>query len=153
MAERAMSVDRSRGLSAGRSANQAALHIVLILFSILAVGPSVWMIFGSFKQYKELVQSRDLLPHVWTLDNYTQIIGRVNFPQAALNSVIIAVVTTVAVLFTSSTMGYIFAKYRFPFKEQFFALILATMMVPFAVVLVPLYIFIADIGASDHITG
>lgn len=154
MAERAMSAaTQPQRLSFGRAANQAALQIVLIIFSIMAVGPFVWMIFGSFKQYKELVQSRDLLPHVWTLDNYTQIIGRVNFPVAAENSVIIAVVTTVAVLFTSSTMGYIFAKYRFPLKEQFFALILATMMVPFAVVLIPLYIFIADIGASDHISG
>src|SRR5258708_27394991 len=95
---------RARGLSIGQNLNQAVLHVILIFFSLLALGPFVWMIFGSFKEYKELVQSTDLLPHVWTLANYAEIINRVNFPQAFENSVIIPSVVTVAVLFTSSTM-------------------------------------------------
>lgn len=144
---------RTGSLSPGRMFNQAVLHVILLFFSAIAIIPFIWMIFGSFKQYKELVQSPDLLPHVWTLDNYAQIINRVNFLNAFANSVIVAVVTTVAVLFTSSAMGYIFAKYQFPGKEPLFTAILATMMVPFAIVLVPLYIFIADIHAADQLSA
>lgn len=145
---------QARGVaSLSRTLNQAVLHVILIFFSVIAFVPFIWMVFGSFKHYKELVQSTDLLPHVWTLSNYEQIINRVNFLNAFANSVIVAAVTTAAILFTSSTMGYIFAKYQFPGREQLFTAILATMMVPFAIVLVPLYIFIADIHAADQLSG
>jgi multiple sugar transport system permease protein len=137
----------------GRYSGQAAIHIVLLLFSLAALLPFLWMVLGSFKAYKELTSSMSLLPQVWTLDNYDQIIGRVNFLNAFRNSVIIAVIVTFCVPLTSSATGFVFAKYRFPGKETLFTLILATMMIPFAVVLIPLYIFISDIGAMDQLTG
>src|SRR5215510_5799166 len=109
-----------RALSLARGTNQALLHAVLICFSAIAGGPFVWMVFASFKKYKELVSSPALLPQVWTLDNYTEIINRVNFLSAFRNSVIVSVVITASVLLTSSALGYIFAKYRFPGEEALF---------------------------------
>jgi len=111
------------------------------------------MVFGSFKRYKELVSSTALLPQVWTLNNYTEIITRVNFLTAIRNSVIVAVTTTLTVMLTSALCGYVFAKYRFPGKEILFAILLSTLMVPFAVVLVPLYILVSDLGLSNHLGG
>jgi multiple sugar transport system permease protein len=137
----------------GRYLRQAVIHLVLVVFSLAAVLPFLWMVFGSFKEYKELTSSMALLPQTWTLDNYDQIIGRVNFLNAFRNSVIIAVIQTFSVLVTSSAAGFVFAKYRFPGKEILFTMILATMMIPFAVVLIPLYIFMSDIGAMDQLTG
>src|SRR5207249_1795360 len=100
--------------------------------------------FGSFKTFKELVSSTDLLPHAWTLANYAEIVARVNFLNAIRNSLVVATTQTLSVMLTSSLCGYVFAKYRFWGKDVAFALLLATMMVPFAVVLVPLYIFVSD---------
>ena len=137
----------------GRYFGQAIVHLVLLVFALAAVLPFLWMVFGSFKEYKELTSSMALLPQTWTLDNYDQIIGRVNFLNAFRNSVIIAVIQTFSVLLTSSAAGFVFAKYRFPGKEILFTMILATMMIPFAVVLIPLYIFMSDIGAMDQLTG
>src|SRR5579859_1303651 len=136
-----------------RYVGQGVIHLVLVVFALAAVLPFIWMVFGSFKEYKELTSSMALLPQTWTLDNYDQIIGRVNFLNAFRNSVIIAVVQTLSVLLTSSAAGFVFAKYRFPGKEVLFTMILATMMIPFAVVLIPLDIFVSDIGAMDQLTG
>jgi len=146
---------RSRPFASRRRGvfNQLLVHAVLLVFAVLAAAPFVWMIFGSFKVFKELVSSTDLLPHVWTLSSYVEIINRVNFLNAMRNSVVVAVVQTLSVMLTSLLCGYVFSKYRFWGKNFLFALLLATMMVPFAVVLVPLYIFIADIGAADQLIG
>lgn len=143
----------TRGILTGTFLGQAIMHALLLAFSVAAVVPFLWMAFGSLKPYKELTTSMDLLPHTWTLDNYAQIIGQVNFLQAFRNSVLVAVLTTVAVMFTSSLVGYVFATYRFPLKEALFALLLATMMVPFAVVLIPLYIFMSDIHLVDTLAA
>jgi len=121
---------------------------------IVAIFPFIWMIFASLKPFKELVESRALLPETWTLRNYEEILGRVNFVAAFRNSIVSAVSVTVVSVFTSSVMGYIFSKYRFVGKEVLFTIILSTMMVPFAVIMVPLYITIANsFGLADHLAG
>ncbi len=137
----------------GGHLRQTVLHVIVLFFAVISVAPFIWMIFGSFKAYKELVSSTALLPHVWTVNNYNEIITRVNFLTAMRNSVISAVSTTVSVMLTSSLCGYVFAKYRFPGKEILFTILLSTLMVPFSVVLVPLYIFISDLGLSDKLAG
>jgi multiple sugar transport system permease protein len=115
--------------------------------------PFVWMFFGSFKTYVELTSGKTLLPQQWTLINYQTIIGRVGFPQAFWNSTVVATVVTLSTLLTSSAAAYVFAKYRFWGKERLFTVVLSTMMVPFAVVLVPLYVTIADIGLANKLAG
>jgi ABC-type glycerol-3-phosphate transport system permease component len=132
---------------------QAVIHAVLIVASFTSVGPLIWTFFGSFKPFKELVSSAALLPQTWTLANYQAIINRVNFVSAFENSAIQAITVTVATLFTSSVLGYIFAKYRFRAKEALFTVVLSTMMIPFAVVLVPLYIRIANLGMVNKLSG
>jgi multiple sugar transport system permease protein len=153
MMERELTYASRRGVWVSRYTGQAAIHLVLLLFALAAILPFLWMVLGSFKEYKELTSSMTFLPQTWTLDNYDQIIGRVNFLNAFRNSVIVAVVTTGCVVLSSSATGFVFAKYRFYGKEALFTMILATMMIPFAVVLIPLYIFISDIGAMDQLTG
>ena len=132
---------------------QIFLHVILLVTTLSATLPFLWLIFASFKNFKELVSSRDLLPHVWTLANYEDILSRVNFAIAFQNSVIAATAVTLATLLTSSSLGYIFAKYQFWGKERLFMFLLATLMVPFAVVLVPLYIIIGDFGLINSLGG
>jgi multiple sugar transport system permease protein len=153
MATRAAIRTEPRAVPITRSLSGAGAHIVLIFFSFLGLMPFIWMAFASFKHYKELVQSSTLLPQEWTLDNYGEIVNRVNFLAAMQNSVIVATSVTAATLLTSTAMGFVFAKYRFPGKELFFSLLLATLMIPFAVILIPLYVFIADIHLMNTLPG
>jgi len=125
--------------------SQAAAHALLLVVAVSSVMPFFWMFFGSFKSYLELTTSSSLWPKVWTLANYQAIIFRVNFPRAFLNSVLVATPRTVSALVTSAAVGYVFAKYRFWGKDLLFTLLLSTMMVPFAVRLVPLYITVSDL--------
>lgn len=129
------------------------MHVVLLAMAVLALAPFVWSIFASFKLYKDLVSSQNLLPHTWTLNNYREIFTRAHFLDAAQNSIIAAVSVTVVTLLTSSAVGYVFAKYRFWGKDLLFIILLSTLMVPFSVILIPLYIRIADIGLSNSLGG
>ncbi len=132
---------------------QLVAHVILLFMSVLAVFPFIWMVFASFKTFKDLVSSTQMLPEVWTLNNYIEIASRINFPVAFLNSIIAATSVTVFTLFTSAALGYIFAKYRFWGKEKLFLLLLSTMMVPFAVVLVPLYLTVTGFGLANSLGG
>jgi multiple sugar transport system permease protein len=132
---------------------QIVAHAILLFMSVLAVFPFIWMIFASFKTFKDLVSSTQMLPQVWTLNNYIEIASRINFPVAFLNSMIAATAVTAFTLFTSAALGYIFAKYRFWGKEKLFLLLLSTMMVPFAVVLVPLYLTVTGFGLANSLGG
>jgi ABC-type glycerol-3-phosphate transport system permease component len=133
--------------------SQGVLHAILIVAALACTVPFLWMVTASFKNYKELVSTRTLLPQVWTLQNYRQMMTHNNFFSAFRASAYLATVTTVAVIVTSSYLGYIFAKYRFPGKEILFTILLATMMVPFTTVMIPLYITISDFGLLDSHEG
>lgn len=132
---------------------QLVSHVILLFMALLAVFPFIWMTFASFKTFKDLVSSTQMLPEVWTFNNYIEIASRINFPVAFLNSTIAATAVTFFTLLTSAALGYIFAKYRFWGKEKLFLLLLSTMMVPFAVVIVPLYLTITSFGLANNLGG
>ena len=142
----------ARPLSFGR-VTRIFPHIVLITLVFTSVMPFVWMFFGSFKSYVELTSGKTLWPINWTLDNYIAIWQRASFPRGLLNSILVTTVVTLAVMLTSALAGFVFAKYRFWGKEQLFTVLLCTMMVPFAVVLVPLYVTVAGMGLTDKLYG
>lgn len=133
--------------------SQFISHIVLLLISVISIFPFIWMIFASFKTFRDLVSSKQMLPEVWTVNNYIEIASRVNFPIAFFNSIVAATAVTLATLLTSAALGYIFAKYHFWGKDKLFLLLLSTMMVPFAVVLVPLYLTVTGFGLANQLGG
>jgi len=132
---------------------KACVHGFLLVVCLVSVMPFLWMFLGSFKTYVELTTSMALLPKTWTLSNYKAIVTRVNFLQAFQNSAVVASLVTISTLITSAAAGYVFAKYRFWGKERLFSVILSTMMVPFAVVVVPLYVTIANMGLANRLAG
>lgn len=133
--------------------SQLLPHLVLLFLTFTSVMPFVWMFFGSFKTYVELTSSKALLPINWTLDNYIQITQRLGFVRGFFNTALVAIIVTTATLLTSALAGYVFAKYRFWGRERLFTVLLSTMMVPFAVVLVPLYVTVANLGLADKLAG
>jgi multiple sugar transport system permease protein len=139
--------------SFGRRLQQLWLHIALVAVCITVVAPFLWLVFGSFKTYEDLVGGSSLLPASWTLDNYREIIDRANFIVAFMNSVATSTIATVSVVIWSTALGFVFAKYRFPGREALFALLLTTLMVPFAIVLIPLYLLMAWFGLVDSLMG
>jgi len=131
---------------------QGLVHAVLMIGMAAALFPFLWMALGSVKTYKEMLLPR-FFPTIWTLDNYREILTRVGFLTAFKNSALVAIPATAMVLFTSAAAGYVFAKYHFWGKEVLFTILLSTMMVPFTVVVIPLFITMNDLGLVNKLTG
>ncbi len=123
-------------------------YTILIPAALVAMTPFVWMILSSFKTAAEIHRMPPtFFPEMPTLDNYRTIFQDKDLPLAVFykNSAIIAVANVVQVLFTSSLFGYIFAKFEFRGKQPIFWFILATMMIPMQVTMIPGYLILTKL--------
>ncbi len=93
------------------------------------------------------------IPNEPTLENFKQVFKQVPFAKYYLNSVIVAIIVIATVLLTSSSAGYVFAKFEFPGKSLWFFLILSSLMVPFQVRMIPLYRIGVSLGITDTLLG
>lgn len=122
-------------------------HYVIIAFmSIVSAAmmyPLVWMFMTSFKSNADIRQNRTkFFPEQWTMEGYIKAFEKAPIGQWFLNSVTITVAVTIAVIITSTLIGFVFAKYQFGGKKILFLLLLGTMMVPPQVTMIPRYLMI-----------
>lgn len=142
-----MSTLRARGWLTAR-------YLLLVAGAVLMVAPLVWMALASFKTLPEILRvPPTLLPESLHLDNYRTVLGDTAFVRYFLNSVLVAGITVASVLITSSMAGYAFAKFEFPGRRVLFVLVLATLMIPFQVRVIPLYVLASDLGLLDSYAG
>ncbi len=128
---------------------QPLIILILALLSGAMFFPFVWLIFSSFKTGADIVSLPiRLWPRPWTLSAYLMVLdpNRANLVRAYGNSLLITVSTVLAVLFTSSLGGYVFGRLEFPGRKLLFYFVLATTMVPFLTLLIPLYIVMRELG-------
>lgn len=119
---------------------QVALLLVLTLGAALIVVPFAWMLLASLKSNAEIVQlPPTFLPERPTFANFVRVWTEIDFGRYMWNSLWLATVKTVLVLYTSALAGYLFAVYDFPGKRPLFWLVLATMMVPWPVTIIAQY--------------
>lgn len=114
-------------------------YTVLAVGGLLMVFPFLWMLLTSLKPFQEIFDLK-LFPQSATLDNYRQVILDTQFPRWFFNSLVVAVITTLSVLFFDALAGYTLAKLRFPGKGLIFVLILSTLMVPTEMLIIPWYV-------------
>lgn len=142
---------------------QASLWTILLVGSILFLIPLFWMISTSFKERSLVLE----MPPVWIPDpfvikNYVNAWGGKPFISAVgvyvptlplaryfLNSFLVASSTMVFNLFFDSLAGYAFAKYEFPGRRVLFVFILSTMVVPFYVTMIPVFLVVRSLGWYD----
>ncbi len=131
-------------------------YAILIPASLIAAMPFVWMVFGSFKTGREIRQvPPTFFPEQFTLDNYQTILSDEDLPLGLFyrNSAVIALANVAQVLFTSSLFGYIFAKFEFRGKKALFWFILATVMLPSQVRMIPGYLILSNLGLLNNLAG
>lgn len=130
-----------------------ATYVLLTLVGAGMLLPFVWMLATSFKTLPELsVFPPRLLPDGLRWENYLlawHYSDVVPFGRFFLNSALVAGCVTLGQLFTCVTAGYAFARLRFPGRDRLFLLYLATLMVPFQVTLVPLYLIMRQLHWID----
>lgn len=126
------------------------LNVILLLLGIITVYPFVWMLFSSFKVNKEIMAlEQHLLPQVFTVENYINMNARFNFMRFFANSLLVTIVITLAVIYTSTICGFVLSKYKFKGRELLFGFVLSTMMIPWCVTIIPKYSMIQKFGWLD----
>lgn len=128
------------------------IYLALIGLSILTAMPFLYMITGSFKRNAEIFSyPLTLLPSAPTLDNYIRLLNgsEIPFIRQFSNSLLVSTSQTLLTLFIASLVGWGFAKYEFQGKKPLFLFLLATLMFPAQVALVPLFLLMLKIGWLD----
>jgi multiple sugar transport system permease protein len=113
-------------------------HILLLAGALIMLFPMVWMLFSMFKTEREMFDyPPKLLPEEFTLEVLRYMWGARNFSRMFINSTIVSVTVTILTVLSSAYIGFVWAKFRFKHKELLFYLIIATMMIPLPVLLIP----------------
>lgn len=129
-------------------------YSLLIVFSLWMLLPFYWMISASLMTSQEIIQMPPpLIPGQPQWGNYARVTEVADLGRAYLNSLLVTGLTVLGILFTSSLAGFAFAKYQFPARDLLFAMILATMMIPFFVILIPVFYVVRVFGWTDHYAG
>jgi multiple sugar transport system permease protein len=118
------------------------------------VGPFLWMLLGSLKPESDFLRNPPtFLPSAPTTDNYGRLFDQLNFPQFFFNSAVIALAITVGTLVFCPMLGYALAKLRWHGKRVVMALVLATLMVPAGITLIPNFILMSNLGLVNSYPG
>lgn len=147
--------------AAGRRAGQAragdlVLHALLIACALVMVAPFLWMVSTSLKPNDQIfVFPPQWVPRVWLFGNYPRAMAAAPFGLYFRNSAIYAIGTLVCQLTLCSMAGYAFAWLPFPGRQAIFIAILATMMVPGQMLLIPLFTMLKHVplAAGNDLLG
>jgi ABC-type glycerol-3-phosphate transport system permease component len=119
-------------------------YAAMLLVALLASLPLYWLLMSSFRPAGDIFRHsgvfdwRTLVPTRLTLENYAAL-ARGDFPRAVANSLFVALATVLLALVVNSMAGFAFAVFRFPFQRVLFVLVLASFMMPFESIVIPLY--------------
>ena len=135
---------------------RVAIYSILCVASLIALVPFIWTILAAFKTGAELRQvPPTFIPHEPTLDNFYTIFTDPKLPLGLFyrNSIFVALMNVAITLFTSSLFGYVFAKFQFPGRQIIFWGIIAIMMIPFQVTMIPGYLILVWLGLLNSLWG
>lgn len=146
---------KPQGLRWGRLPKML-IYVLLILGCAATLLPFMWMVFASFKTTSEITRiPPTFFPLKWTFQNYLTIFRDPKVPLLRFygNSIFVSGMRVLITLFTSSFAGFIFAKYKFWGKDVAFGIILAEMMIPFQIVMIPSYLILVKLHLVDSLWG
>jgi multiple sugar transport system permease protein len=122
-----------------------AFVVGLVLVSILFLYPFVWLVSASLKT-RETVFDNQLIPNVIKWSNYAEIWSRAPVLNWMINSTAVSILSAVTVTVSSALVAFAFAYFRFPLRNLLFGLVLASMMLPGAVMMVPTFLIWNELG-------
>lgn len=132
-----------------------SIHAVLIFVSLLSIFPFIWLISTSLKGNAENIFAYppQIIPQDFTFENYIGVWKRVNFVAYFLNSMVVAGVTVALNLILSALAAYPLARMEFGGKKIAFFAVLATIMVPFQAIMLPVYLITLKLNLVDSVNN
>ncbi|TQJ33816.1 carbohydrate ABC transporter permease [Arthrobacter sp. SLBN-122] len=136
-----------------KRAKSVIFHLVALILTGIVLYPGLWMIASSFKPNAEIGgQNTSLWSNNFSFDNFVTAmdgIGGVSTLQFFTNSLILAIGAVVGTVLSASVSAYAFARINFPGRSVFFGMMIATLLLPFHVVIIPQYIVFQQLGLVD----
>jgi len=132
-----------------RSGRPSAWHLVLIPLALVMATPLIWMVLTSLSSVADTQRFPQGVPAALHWDNFSAAWDQGPFARWLTNSAIVSVVCVLSNLVLCSLAGYAFARIRFAGRRIVFGLVLATLMVPFQVVMIPSLLIVKHLGLVD----
>ncbi|MFI6657521.1 carbohydrate ABC transporter permease [Streptomyces sp. NPDC050523] len=130
------------------------LYLLASLGLLVMAAPFLWMAVSSFKTRQDLTASPPVwIPTRWTLGNFHALLAQLDMPRYFVNSLVVAVLVTVCNLLFCSMLGYALAKLDFTGRTKVFAVVLAALMVPGNLLILPLYVLMSGLNLIDTYAG
>ncbi|WP_315094578.1 carbohydrate ABC transporter permease [uncultured Cellulomonas sp.] len=137
---------RKSGKYTGGNPLVYALALVVVA---LTVGPVMYGVLGGFRTNAQLAEAPAGMPDPWVLFNYTGVLTNASFWKYALNSTVIALLTTAIVVVFGIMAAYPLARYKFKGREQLFMVFVLGLLFPATVAIIPLFILITDLNMGN----
>jgi multiple sugar transport system permease protein len=130
------------------------LGLVLLAVGILMLAPLVWLIAESFtKEQSAFSLPPNWLPTPFTTGNFRAISGLIPFGTMAVNSLVVAVISTAGSMLVSVLAGYAFSRLSFRGREPILLIMLSALMVPVQTTIIPVFILMRHLGLIDHLAA
>ncbi|MFS0614396.1 carbohydrate ABC transporter permease [Lederbergia ruris] len=142
-----------RKISNGGQLQQWIAGLVLLIGGAITIIPFIWMILSAFKPESEVMQLiPTLFPKEITLDNFSKLFVSMNFGIYLKNTLIVVFFSFIG-LFLNAMAGYAFAKFIFKGRDILFYFVLATMMIPAQVTMIPVYLILNQLNLTNTMPG
>lgn len=130
------------------------IYILLVIVAIIAIFPFLWMVSNSFSTEKNIFKMPpemipDKLFKEGMFDNYITVLKDYNFMKYTINSIIVATLASLGQVFTCSLAGFAFSRMQFRGRNLIFGMLLATMMIPIQVTIIPEFLLMLNLGWLD----
>ncbi|WP_320128759.1 carbohydrate ABC transporter permease [uncultured Sphaerochaeta sp.] len=129
-------------------------YVLVILLALFFLFPIFWVLLSSFKPQSELFTiPMKLLPEHWTFQNYASAVRQGNFLLYFSNTVLVSVVSTMLAVTVNIMAGYALAKYVFKGRDAIFYGMIATLMIPLQVIMIPIFLQLKNLGMLNSLWG
>jgi multiple sugar transport system permease protein len=132
---------------------RALLYAALLILAAATLFPLVWMVTASLMPTGEATSAPHLWPRAVTLEQYRTLFTRLPIARALANSTLLATAVTLISVLVNSLAGYAFAKLRFPGRDGIFRALLAGLVIPAQVAMLPLFLLLRQLGLVDTYWG
>ena len=144
------SVQRSLGRKAQKRVGTLFVYLFLIVGSAAMLVPFVWLVRSSFMTLGQIfIFPPEWVPRPWRWQNYPEALTTIPFLRYFINTMTILVPSVVGTVVTATFAAYGFSRLRWPGRDLVFAILMTTLMLPYAVTLIPTFLLWANLGLTD----
>jgi multiple sugar transport system permease protein len=141
------------GTKTRRALNRVALYAIAAVLVAIFMGPFLWTLGSSLKTALEIGKYPPaLLPATPRFQNYADVFTQVPMATFALNTIQVTILAVIGQVITATLVAYGFSRFRFPFRDQLFVLMISTLILPREVLLIPTFLLWKNLGMLDTLT-